>query len=87
MNICLINPSFFPMHGGAKQLTYDVAKQLSKDHKVIIATTKLEGTKSAEYINDLKVYRSKISKIPFISFILNQIYFCSMLKKIIKKDF
>ncbi|MBT7237949.1 glycosyltransferase family 4 protein [Candidatus Woesearchaeota archaeon] len=86
MNICLINPSFFPMHGGAEQLTYDVAKQLSKDHKIIIATTQLEGTKKAEYIDNLKVYRSKTSKIPFLSFILNQIYFHNMLKKVIKKE-
>lgn len=86
MNICLINPSFFPIRGGGEQLTYDLAKELAKKHKVIIATERLKGTKPVEQINNIKVYRAKTSKIPVLRLILNQIYFYRLLKKIIKKE-
>ncbi|MFH1376323.1 MAG: glycosyltransferase family 4 protein [Candidatus Woesearchaeota archaeon] len=86
MNICLINPSFFPVRGGGEQLTYDVAKELSNSNKVVIATEQLPNTKPIEIINNIKVYRAKTSKIPFLRLFLNQIYFYKMLLKIIDKE-
>lgn len=68
MNICLINNLFPPISSGSSYYTYDVARYLSKNNKVIVVTNEVKGEKEIDVISDnLKIYRIPKINLPKIN--------------------
>jgi len=57
MNICHINPFFYPFLGGTENYLLDLSKRLAKKNDVFIVTSQLEGTKAYEEYMGIRIYR------------------------------
>ncbi|MEM0149822.1 MAG: glycosyltransferase family 4 protein [Candidatus Micrarchaeaceae archaeon] len=59
MDICVLNPYFFPYHGGTEKVLLEVYKRLSKRHNISVITSAPEGQKerSVDYVEGIKVVR------------------------------
>jgi glycosyltransferase involved in cell wall biosynthesis len=57
MNICHINPFFYPYSGGTENFLLDLSKRLAKKHNVCVITSRMEGEKSYEEYMGIKIYR------------------------------
>ena len=57
MNICMLNPFFYPYQGGTEKHILEVAKILAKKHDVTVLTSKLPNTAAYEEMNGFKIKR------------------------------
>jgi len=57
MNICHINPFFYPYRGGTENYLIDLSKRLAKKNDVFVVTSLLEGTERYEEYEGIKIYR------------------------------
>jgi glycosyltransferase involved in cell wall biosynthesis len=61
MDICVLNPFFYPHLGGTEKVLIELYKRLGKTHNVSVITGSLEKTskESIDYIDGIKVIRLK----------------------------
>lgn len=87
MNICLVNNLFPPINTGSSFYTQDLAFNLSKKgHKVIVITNKFPDTDEFEIINNVKIYRLPVIRLPKLSIWMKFPYFTfSLTPKNLKK--
>jgi glycosyltransferase involved in cell wall biosynthesis len=57
MDICHINPFFYPYRGGTENFLLDLSKRLARKHDVSVVTSRLEGTKPYEEYMGIKIHR------------------------------
>ncbi|MEM3555823.1 MAG: glycosyltransferase family 4 protein [Candidatus Micrarchaeia archaeon] len=58
MEICMLDPLFYPYFGGTEKVVYEFGKRLAKKHGITILTSQIPGTKPYEEIEGMKVYRT-----------------------------
>jgi len=58
MEICMLDPLFYPYFGGTEKVVYEFGKRLSKKHGISILTSRIPGTSPYEEIEGMKVYRT-----------------------------
>ncbi|MGC8585989.1 MAG: glycosyltransferase family 4 protein [Candidatus Micrarchaeia archaeon] len=65
MHICVLNPYFYPYHGGTEKVLLNVYKRLSKKHEITVITSSMLGVKapSSDYVDGIKVIRLPTSYI------------------------
>ncbi|MGC8652317.1 MAG: glycosyltransferase family 4 protein [Candidatus Micrarchaeia archaeon] len=59
MDICVLNPYFYPYHGGTEKVLLQVYSRLSKRHNICVITSAAEGqkSKSIDYVKGIRVVR------------------------------
>jgi glycosyltransferase involved in cell wall biosynthesis len=58
MEICMLDPLFYPYFGGTEKVVYEFGKRLARKHGISILTSRIPGTSSYEEIEGMKVYRT-----------------------------
>jgi glycosyltransferase involved in cell wall biosynthesis len=58
MEICMLDPLFYPYFGGTEKVVYEFGKRLAKKHGISILTSQIPGTSNYEEIDGMKVYRT-----------------------------
>lgn len=58
MEICMLDPLFYPYFGGTEKVVYEFGKRLAKKHGISILTSQIPGTSPYEEIEGMKVYRT-----------------------------
>ncbi|MGC8670107.1 MAG: glycosyltransferase family 4 protein [Candidatus Micrarchaeia archaeon] len=75
MHICILNPYFYPYHGGTEKVLLQVYKRLAKKHEISVITSACETCKdkSVDYVEGIKVVRlpsryikMKMLPLPFL---------------------
>lgn len=61
MDICVLNPFFYPYLGGTEKVLFELYSRLSKKHNITVLTGSRENTtkETVEYFGDIKVIRMK----------------------------
>ncbi|MGC8567833.1 MAG: glycosyltransferase family 4 protein [Candidatus Micrarchaeia archaeon] len=59
MEICVLNPFFYPYKGGTEKVIYEVYRRLAKRHNITVITSDFGSRPGIEYIEDIKVVRIK----------------------------
>lgn len=76
MDICVLNPFFYPYKGGTEKVLFEVYRRLAKKHNVTVLTSGKRGTRqdSAEDIEGIEVVRLKsahiripVAPLPFVA--------------------
>ena len=59
MDICVINPFFYPYQGGTEKVLLEVYKRLAKRHNISVISAQPSGEKKTEiqHIHGIKVIR------------------------------
>ena len=65
MDICVLNPFFYPYSGGTERVLLEVYRRLAKRHNVTVISAALNSSKkdTVEYANGIKVIRLKSSYV------------------------
>jgi glycosyltransferase involved in cell wall biosynthesis len=58
MEICMLDPLFYPYLGGAEKVVFEVGKRLARRHEVTILTSGLPKTTAYEGIEGMNIYRT-----------------------------
>jgi glycosyltransferase involved in cell wall biosynthesis len=58
MEICMLDPLFYPYFGGTEKVVYEFGKRLARKHGISILTSRIPGTSPYEEIEGMKVYRT-----------------------------
>ena len=58
MEICMLDPLFYPYFGGTEKVVYEFGKRLAKKHGISVLTSQIPGTSPYEEIEGMKVYRT-----------------------------
>ncbi|MDE1868614.1 MAG: glycosyltransferase family 4 protein [Candidatus Micrarchaeota archaeon] len=66
MDICVLNPYFYPYKGGTEKVLYEIYTRLAKRHNITVITSATMNRNSygIEDINGIKVVRLKTAYIP-----------------------
>lgn len=72
MDICVLNPFFYPYSGGTEKVLYEVYSRLAKKHNVTVISASLNSKQkkhSVDYVNGIKIVRLRtryldIPKLP-----------------------
>jgi glycosyltransferase involved in cell wall biosynthesis len=69
MDICVLNPFFYPYKGGTEKVLYEVYRRLAKRHNISVVTSKPPGSRGnvVEEIEGIQVLRlrSRYISLPF----------------------
>jgi len=67
MDICVLNPFFYPYSGGTERVLFEVYSRLAKRHNITVISAALKDSKrgSVDEINGIKVVRLKTRHIDF----------------------
>jgi glycosyltransferase involved in cell wall biosynthesis len=67
MDICILNPYFYPYKGGTEKVLLEVYRRLAKKHNVTILTSTVPGRNEArkEDIQGINVVRLRTHQVPF----------------------
>ena len=59
MDICVLNPYFYPQQGGTERVLLEVYKRLSKKHNITVLTSALKSGdgERVDYLFGMKVVR------------------------------
>ncbi len=70
MDICVLNPFFYPYAGGTERVLYEVYKRLAKRNNVTVISASLDkkGRESVDEISGIKVVRLKTKYVDFPGF-------------------
>ncbi|NYZ79089.1 glycosyltransferase family 4 protein [Candidatus Micrarchaeota archaeon] len=58
MEICMLDPLFYPYFGGTEKVVYEFGKRLARKYGISILTSRIPGTSPYEEIEGMKVYRT-----------------------------
>ncbi|EQD57730.1 glycosyl transferase group 1, partial [mine drainage metagenome] len=59
MDICVLNPYFYPYFGGTEKMLMEVYSRLAKKNNVTIITSSIGSKQGEETINGMRVIRLK----------------------------
>lgn len=59
MNICMVNPFFYPYMGGTEKHIYEVGRRLAKNHHVTVLTYRYPKAPKREVIEGMEIIRSR----------------------------
>jgi glycosyltransferase involved in cell wall biosynthesis len=66
MDICVLNPYFYPFYGGTEKVLLHVYSRLAKKHNItVITSNELGKEKTIDYVKGIKVVRLKSTYINF----------------------
>ena len=88
MDICVLNPFFYPYMGGTEKVILQVYKRLSKKHNITVITSApfSKNRPSVEEISGIKVVRLRSIKTTIPIFPLPFLFFDGLKKALVKED-
>src|SRR5208283_6024126 len=67
MDICVLNPFFYPYSGGTERVLLEVYSRMARKHNVTVISANLDGGRkdSVGYVKGIRVVRLKTRHIAF----------------------
>ncbi len=66
MNICMVNPFFYPYMGGTEKHIYEVGRRLAKKHSVTVLTYRYPRAPRREVVEGMEVIRSRALVLQYL---------------------
>ncbi len=84
MEICVLNPFFYPFKGGTEKVLLEVYGRLAKKHNITVLTSSDSNKRETEEISGIKVVRLKSTKVLIPGMPIDFVSFENLNREIIK---
>jgi len=82
MDICVLNPYFYPYNGGTEKVLLEVYKRLAKNHNITVITSSVGSSVGKEEFNGINIVRLKSKQIALPHLPLPLLKMCDLSKEL-----